>query len=48
MNPATPAANVRVNRDMKESNVTNAKSDTTKLAANVPAKKDSMEKNAKK
>ena len=33
MNPVTPAANARVNRDSKGSNVTNA------------AKKDSLEKN---
>ena len=33
--PATPAANAHVNRDTKESNVTNARSDTTKLAVIV-------------
>ena len=31
MNPVTPAANAFVNRDTKESNVTNAKADTTKV-----------------
>ena len=28
VNPVTPAANASVNRDLKESNVTNAKADT--------------------
>ena len=34
-NPVTPAAYAPVNRDTKESNVTNARSDTTKLAVIV-------------
>jgi hypothetical protein len=33
--PATPAANAHVNRDTKESNVTNAKADTSKVAVIV-------------
>ena len=31
VNPVTPVANVSANKDTKESNVTNAKADTTKV-----------------
>ena len=35
MNPVTPVANAPVKSDTKESNVTNARADTTKLAVIV-------------